>query len=53
VSVIHIVGGGSLNALLCQFTADAAGLPVVAGPAEATALGNAIAQGRALGANVK
>jgi rhamnulokinase len=48
--VIHVVGGGSRNELLCQLTADAAGLPVLAGPAEATALGNAVVQARALGA---
>jgi rhamnulokinase len=48
--VVHIVGGGSRNELLCQLTADALGLPVVAGPAEATALGNALVQARALGA---
>jgi sugar (pentulose or hexulose) kinase len=48
--VVHIVGGGSRNELLCQLTADATGLPVVAGPAEATALGNVLVQARALGA---
>jgi rhamnulokinase len=48
--VVHIVGGGSRNELLCQLTADAVGLPVVAGPAEATALGNVLVQARALGA---
>jgi rhamnulokinase len=48
--VVHIVGGGSRNELLCQLTADALGLPVVAGPAEATALGNVLVQARALGA---
>ena len=48
--VVHIVGGGARNALLCQLTADATGLPVVAGPAEATALGNVLVQARALGA---
>jgi rhamnulokinase len=48
--VVHIVGGGSRNDLLCQLTADATGLPVVAGPSEATALGNVLVQGRALGA---
>jgi rhamnulokinase len=48
--VVHVVGGGSRNELLCQLTADATGLPVVAGPAEATALGNVLIQARALGA---
>ena len=48
--VVHIVGGGSRNDLLCQLTADATGLPVVAGPAEATALGNVLVQARAVGA---
>ena len=48
--VVHIVGGGSRNDLLCQLTADATGLPVLAGPAEATALGNILVQSRALGA---
>lgn len=50
VEVVHIVGGGSHNELLCQLTADACGLPVVAGPAEATALGNVLVQARAVGA---
>lgn len=49
VSVIHIVGGGSQNALLCQATADRSGLRVVAGPTEATAMGNMLVQARALG----
>lgn len=48
--VVHVVGGGSRNDLLCQLAADACGLPVVAGPAEATALGNILVQARALGA---
>ncbi|HTX26292.1 MAG TPA: rhamnulokinase family protein [Streptosporangiaceae bacterium] len=48
--VVHIVGGGSRNSLLCQLTADATGLPVLAGPAEATALGNVLVQARTLGA---
>jgi rhamnulokinase len=47
--VVHIVGGGARNELLCQLTADALGLPVVAGPAEATALGNVLVQARSLG----
>ncbi|WP_084105751.1 rhamnulokinase family protein [Demequina sp. NBRC 110056] len=50
VDTIHMVGGGALNELLCQRTADRAGVPVVAGPVEATALGNVLVQGRALGA---
>lgn len=49
-SVVHVVGGGAHNRLLCQLTADAAGLPVLAGPAEATVLGNAAVQLIALGA---
>ncbi|GAB3120287.1 rhamnulokinase [Glaciibacter psychrotolerans] len=49
VRTIHIVGGGSQNALLCQLTADHAGIPVVAGPVEATALGNVLVQARAAG----
>lgn len=50
VDVLHIVGGGSRNGLLCQLTADACGVPVVAGPVEAAALGNVLVQARALGA---
>lgn len=49
VNVIHIVGGGSQNALLCQLTADRSGLPVHAGPVEATAIGNVLVQARAQG----
>ena len=49
IDVIHIVGGGALNRLLCQATADRSGLPVLAGPVEATALGNVLVQARAHG----
>ena len=49
VDQLHIIGGGSRNALLNQMTANATGRPVIAGPAEATATGNAIAQLIALG----
>jgi rhamnulokinase len=49
VEVVHLVGGGARNTLLCQLTADACGLPVVAGPVEAAALGNALVQARAGG----
>jgi rhamnulokinase len=50
VEVVHLVGGGARNELLCQLTADACGLPVLAGPVEAAALGNALVQARAGGA---
>ncbi|MBI2441802.1 MAG: rhamnulokinase [Lentisphaerae bacterium] len=46
---VHIVGGGSQNELLNQFTADALALPVSAGPAEATAVGNIMVQALGLG----
>ena len=49
VDVVHLVGGGARNELLCQLTADACGLPVEAGPVEAAALGNVLVQARALG----
>jgi len=44
VGMIHVVGGGARNALLCQLTADACQRPVLAGPVEATALGNVLTQ---------
>ncbi|MEU0005223.1 FGGY-family carbohydrate kinase [Streptomyces sp. NPDC006314] len=49
VDVVYIAGGGTRNALLCQLTADACGLPVVAGVTEAAAPGNVLVQGRAHG----
>ena len=49
IRAVHVVGGGSRNELLCRLTAEAAGLPVVAGPVEATALGNVLVQARAVG----
>jgi len=52
LEVVHVVGGGSHNHLLCQLTADALGIPVLAGPGEAAALGNALVQARALGADL-
>ncbi|MGD0439891.1 MAG: rhamnulokinase family protein [Acidimicrobiales bacterium] len=52
VDVVHLVGGGVRNRLLCQLTADALGLPVIAGPAEATTLGSLLVQARAHGALV-
>jgi rhamnulokinase len=48
-AAVHIVGGGSRNGLLNQLTADVSGLPVLAGPVEATALGNMLVQLLALG----
>jgi rhamnulokinase len=49
VEVVHLVGGGARNRLLCELTATACGLPVLAGPVEATALGNVLVQARAHG----
>jgi rhamnulokinase len=49
VDVIHVVGGGSRNALLCRLTAEACERPVLAGPAEATSVGNVLVQAIAAG----
>jgi rhamnulokinase len=49
LDTIHVVGGGSQNALLCQLTADACDRPVLAGPVEATAIGNVLVQAIGLG----
>jgi rhamnulokinase len=50
VDAVHLVGGGAQNAMLCQLTADACELPVIAGPVEAAAYGNVLVQARAAGA---
>lgn len=52
VDVVHVVGGGARNTLLCQLTADACEAPVLAGPVEAAALGNVLVQARTLGADL-
>jgi rhamnulokinase len=49
VEVVHVVGGGAQSSLLCRLTADACGLPVLAGPVEAAAYGNVLVQARAAG----
>jgi rhamnulokinase len=46
VRCVHVIGGGARNTLLCQLTADVLELPVLAGPVEATALGNVLVQAR-------
>jgi len=49
IEKLHIIGGGANNEMLNQFTANATGIPVIAGPAEATAIGNILMQAKALG----
>ena len=46
---LHVIGGGSKNPLLNQWTANAIGMPVLAGPSEATAIGNIMIQAKAAG----
>ena len=49
INRLHVIGGGSKNNLLNQFTANAIGMPVIAGPSEATAIGNGMVQARSVG----
>ena len=49
IQQLHVIGGGSQNRLLNQLTANAIGRPVVAGPSEATAIGNCMVQAKAAG----
>ncbi len=49
IEKLHVIGGGAQNHLLNQFTANSIGLPVVAGPVEATAIGNILLQAKAVG----
>lgn len=49
ITKLHVIGGGSKNAMLNQFTANALGIPVAAGPMEATAIGNVMIQAKAAG----
>ncbi|WP_436414830.1 rhamnulokinase [Petrimonas sp.] len=49
IETLHIIGGGSQNNMLNSFTANAIGIPVIAGPSEATAMGNILMQAKAAG----
>ncbi|MFW6259685.1 MAG: FGGY-family carbohydrate kinase, partial [Tangfeifania sp.] len=49
IEKLHIIGGGANNEMLNQLTADATGITVIAGPAEATAIGNIMMQAKAMG----
>jgi len=49
IGTVHVVGGGAQNQLLCQSIADRSGRPVLAGPVEATAIGNVLVQARTMG----
>jgi rhamnulokinase len=49
IEVVHVIGGGAQNSLLCRSTAAILGRPVIAGPVEATTLGNVLVQARAAG----
>ena len=49
INTLHVIGGGSLNRFMNQLTADTIGIPVVAGPSEATAIGNTLLQAKAAG----
>jgi rhamnulokinase len=49
IKTLHVIGGGSLNKYMSQLTADTIGIPVITGPAEATAIGNALVQAKAAG----
>ncbi len=49
IDKLHVIGGGSKNPLLNQWTSNATGIPVIAGPSEATAIGNIMIQAKAAG----
>lgn len=49
IDKLHVIGGGSLNRTMNQLTADTIGMPVIAGPSEGTAIGNAMIQAQAMG----